>query len=191
MISPLTRNGSQAAAGRTGTRTVRSTANSFDKQVSGLIQNASGRANSTASAKTVASSPKTVASMFDLEYGKIPAAARQVSVAPATAVATTTAAPAAQSAANVQTASLASSGVSSIAQSAFDQLTSALRAAGIDPSSLNITAHDDSVYYPGGGWTNHLITLTAGGHTENFGAELTAANPNVAVTEIKHLLSMG
>ena len=81
--------------------------------------------------------------------------------------------------------------ISSVTLDGLNQLVAALRAAGIDPNSLNMVAHDDPVYFPGTSWTNTEITLTANGHTENFGANLIVLNPNVAVTEIKHLLALG
>ncbi len=71
-------------------------------------------------------------------------------------------------------------------------LAQALQAAGIDPGSLGMVAHDDTVGYPGGGaWVNHLITLQAGSHVENFSADLMMKSPNVTVNEIKRLIAMG
>ena len=53
-----------------------------------------------------------------------------------------------------------------------------------------MSAHDDNVIYPGGGYTNHLISLTANGHDTNIDANLMMMNPNVAVTEIKRLFTI-
>lgn len=74
---------------------------------------------------------------------------------------------------------------------ALSVLDSALQSAGIDPNSLGMVAHDDIAAFPGGSWVNHLITLTAGGHVESFSTDLMMLNPNVAVTEIKHLIGVG
>ena len=75
-------------------------------------------------------------------------------------------------------------------QSAMNILASALQAAGISPQWLNMSAHDDYVTYPGGGYTNHQISLTANGHDTNIDANLMMMNPNVAVTEIKRLFTI-
>lgn len=76
-------------------------------------------------------------------------------------------------------------------QSAIAQLADALQAAGIDPNQLSMVAHDDVAGFPGGSYTNQLITLKANGNVEHFSAKLIPINPNVAVTEIKRLLGMG
>jgi hypothetical protein len=74
----------------------------------------------------------------------------------------------------------------------LDALKAALSNAGIDPESLDITAHDDPVLFPGGGWTNRLLTVTTvGGATETFMADLVAKTPHVAAVEIQSLLARG
>jgi hypothetical protein len=76
-------------------------------------------------------------------------------------------------------------------QAAMGVLSDALQAAGINPQSLNMYAHDDYVSYPVGvGYMNHLISLTANGHDTNIDANLMMINPNVAVTEIERLMTM-
>jgi len=75
----------------------------------------------------------------------------------------------------------------------MDRLVEALRAAGIEPASLNMFAHDTVANYPGasGSYVNRVITVQAGSRVENFMADLTATNPEVAALEIKNLLAMG
>ncbi len=53
-----------------------------------------------------------------------------------------------------------------------------------------MVAHDDAVGYPGGaGWVNHLITVTAGGRSENIDIGLMDINPDVAAMDIKRMLA--
>ena len=74
----------------------------------------------------------------------------------------------------------------------MDALKDALVSAGINPDSLDMVSHDVDVWYPSGGWTNHLITVTtATGQSENFTAELVAKRPDVTAVEIQNLLAMG
>jgi hypothetical protein len=70
-----------------------------------------------------------------------------------------------------------------------DTLTAALQRAGINTNSLSIVAHDDTVSYPNSsGWVNHLITVTAGGRSENIDISLMNINPDVAAMDIKRML---
>ncbi len=74
--------------------------------------------------------------------------------------------------------------------SPVDTLTAALQRAGINTASLTMVAHDDAVGYPGGaGWVNHLITVTAGGRSENIDIGLMDINPDVAAMDIKRMLA--
>lgn len=74
--------------------------------------------------------------------------------------------------------------------SPIDTLTAALQRAGVNTASLTMVAHDDAVGYPGGaGWVNHLITVTAGGRSENIDIGLMNINPDVAAMDIKRMLS--
>jgi hypothetical protein len=70
-----------------------------------------------------------------------------------------------------------------------DTLTAALQRAGINTNSLSIVPHDDNVTYPNSsGWVNHLITVTAGGRSENIDIGLMNINPDVAAMDIKRML---
>jgi hypothetical protein len=73
----------------------------------------------------------------------------------------------------------------------LDALTEALKAAGLDPSRLDINVHDEIVDNMGGKWVNHLITVTTpNGRVENFRADLTQKYPKVTVTEIQELMKL-
>lgn len=71
-------------------------------------------------------------------------------------------------------------------------LSNALKALGIDPSQVQMSAHNDTVYYPGDGssWVNHNLTVTANGHTETFDVNLMKLNPNVAAVEAQEDLGL-
>jgi len=68
-------------------------------------------------------------------------------------------------------------------------LEAALLEYGVDARQLGLTYSEETVGYPGGSYTNKLITASFGpGKTENFGADLTLRNPKVAAAEILGLL---
>lgn len=170
MIQPLQRNRPAAALPHTLPAVAKSPAkptflgNLFGNQVSRAIQRVSGTTVRPAGGATPSLTPAATPS---------PASQNSVTAPPVTPFAPP-------------------QGPSSPAtDAALKMLASALEAAGVSASPLNMVAHDDVVGYPGGNYTNHLITLQAGSHTENFMADLVAMNPSVAVTEIKHLLAMG
>ena len=146
----------------------------------------------TAAASTAGKTSTKAATNSTASQKAVTAAAALLSTATsahvATAAATATPAVAADATGNSPKISGA---ISSVTLDGLNKLTAALQAAGIDPNSLSMVAHDDQVYYPGSSWTNYEITLNANGHTESFAANLVVLNPNVAVTEIKHLLALG
>jgi hypothetical protein len=77
-------------------------------------------------------------------------------------------------------------------QTPVDALAAALVSLGIDPQSLKMVAHNDPVAFPGGGWINHLITVTtATGKEETFMADLVGKTPQVAAVEVQELIRMG
>ena len=75
------------------------------------------------------------------------------------------------------------------APSPVDVLTAALTQAGVDTRGMQFQEHTDVVTYPGGSYTNHLITMTAGGKTQDYMADLMMINPHVTVVEIQQLLA--
>ena len=68
-------------------------------------------------------------------------------------------------------------------------LSNKLKAAGVDPDSLGIQYVEEGVFYPGGFYTNKLISANIGGQTESFDAALVLRNPEVTTTEILRFLS--
>lgn len=194
MITPAARTLANRAQTPAITRSSNGRSNIFENQLTSALRNPvsapNGRSSGIVSSSRTASGAATN-----------PAASRQVSVTAPTTVAAQpaivpvnlTGGPAAGAAASTSAASPCAGSPTSgnTTLDAANALSAALRAAGIDPGTLGIVAHDDQVTYPGGSYVNHLLTLKAGSHVENFMADLTLTNPNVAVTEIKHLLSMG
>lgn len=68
-------------------------------------------------------------------------------------------------------------------------LTTALAAAGVDISQIQLTEHVDTETYPGGSYTQDLITMTGpNGVTQTYGTNLMLMNPQITVTEIQHML---
>ena len=64
-------------------------------------------------------------------------------------------------------------------------LGDALRAVGIDPGSLHLSESTDIVSYPGGSYTNHLITANFGKDSqERYSVDLMLRNPRLTVLEI-------
>ena len=55
-------------------------------------------------------------------------------------------------------------------------LTASLKARGVNPDSLGLHYSEEEVFYPGGSYTNKLITGHINGDTENFGAALVLKN---------------
>jgi hypothetical protein len=73
--------------------------------------------------------------------------------------------------------------------SALDLLKEALVQAGVDISEMQFAEHQDLVTYPGGSYTNDLISLQVGSHSHEYTANLVAADPKVTVNEIEQLLA--
>ena len=67
-------------------------------------------------------------------------------------------------------------------------LTNSLRARGVNPDSLGLRYLEEESFYPGGSYTNKLITANIHGETANFGAELVLKNPEITSTEILRFL---
>ncbi len=67
----------------------------------------------------------------------------------------------------------------------LDVLGEALRAVGIDPEALHLSESTDTVSYPGGTYTNHLIAANFGdGSQERYSVDLMLRNPRLTVLEI-------
>jgi len=141
----------------------------------------SGR-NSATPARGAESGSASAATAFIVNYN---AAARP-------AASNTAAGGTAQSSAPADATSADSGSDGSSATTALDAavsaLNTALQKAGIDPSRVKINAHDDEVWYPGGSYTNDLLTVTANGKSYDFDASLTLEAPNVTVTDVQHAL---
>lgn len=213
MIAPINRTNSTGIAVRAGIRGQEPPQKSFSSHIQGRLSasilSSAGRSGSTAvrsapqvsSATTLAQRQEFVTTTAATGTAKAPTTGSTNTNTPGALFSNAAwvsqgvplaAAPVAETPVPVAEAHSATTEVGpGFTQKVMNQLAGALTAAGIDPSGLNMTAHDDQAYYPTGSWTNHLITLTANGHTESFMADLTNLNPNVAVTEIKRLMTMG
>ena len=71
----------------------------------------------------------------------------------------------------------------------IDMLTAALNKAGVDTKGMKLSERWDYVAYPGGGYTNHLITVESGGKSEQIMANLMMMDPRVAVVDIQHMMA--
>ena len=67
----------------------------------------------------------------------------------------------------------------------MQKLLDTLRALGMSTAGLTISYNEEAVGYPGGSYMNRLITVTSGGKTEQFSAELTERNPLVTAYEMQ------
>lgn len=68
---------------------------------------------------------------------------------------------------------------------ALDVLRAALRKANIEPSGLNLYYEEIPVYYPGGSYVNHFVTLElASGRKESYDVNLMLKNPWLTAFEI-------
>ena len=94
-------------------------------------------------------------------------------VTPAVATANSTSVPAAT------TGRLEASGTG------MQKLLDTMASLGMSTSGLNITYSEDFIGYPGGGYMNKQINVTAGGKTERFSADLTDRNPFVTAYELQ------
>jgi hypothetical protein len=65
------------------------------------------------------------------------------------------------------------------------RLRATLQALGINTAGLHITYSEDTVGYPCGSYVNRLITVSNGGKTESFSADLTERNPLVTAYEMQ------
>ena len=122
---------------------------------------------------------------FIVNYGSsAPASTPESAAAGAAAVQTSPASGATEKSAAVTPAAAAS-------QDPISRLGEALKSAGLDPAAFGITAHEDTVWYPGGTYMNRMLTVSLpNGRTENFDTNLTNLRPDVTVIEIQRLLSM-
>jgi hypothetical protein len=72
---------------------------------------------------------------------------------------------------------------------ALSAVRSALEAAGIGNSQVQLSYREELVWYPGGSWINHYVTATASdGRTMDFSAKLAERSPHVTATEIDSYL---
>ena len=78
---------------------------------------------------------------------------------------------------------------SDLGQDSLAALSKALRAKGIEPAGLGFQYSEQEVYYPGGSYTNKLITANLNGQAEGFGAALVLKNPELAASEVIRFLS--
>lgn len=67
----------------------------------------------------------------------------------------------------------------------MQKLLDTMASLGMSTSGLNITYSEDFIGYPGGGYMNKMINVTAGGKTEHFSADLTDKNPFVTAYELQ------
>jgi hypothetical protein len=67
----------------------------------------------------------------------------------------------------------------------MQKLLETLSALGMSTSGLNISYNEEAVGYPGGSYMNRQISVTSGGKTEQFSAELTEKNPLVTAYEMQ------
>ena len=67
------------------------------------------------------------------------------------------------------------------------KLLEAMEAAGVPANGLDFSYAEDLVAYPGGGYTNKLITVRCGDANEQFCAVMTEKNPMVTALEIGRL----
>ncbi len=75
-------------------------------------------------------------------------------------------------------------------QAALEVLGNELRSQGIDPSMLNISYAETPVYYPGGYYTNRLITLELGnGQKECYDVNLMLKNPWLTALEMRRFMA--
>ena len=65
------------------------------------------------------------------------------------------------------------------------KLLDTLAALGMSTAGLNISYSEAAVGYPGGSYMNRQISVTSGGKTEQFSAELTERNPLVTAYEMQ------
>ena len=65
------------------------------------------------------------------------------------------------------------------------KLLDTLTALGMSTAGLNISYSEEAVGYPGGSYMNRQISVTSGGKTEQFSAELTERNPLVTAYEMQ------
>lgn len=75
-------------------------------------------------------------------------------------------------------------------EAAIEVLGNELRSQGIDPSMLNISYAETPVYYPGGYYTNRLITLELGnGQKECYDVNLMLKNPWLTALEMRRFMA--
>jgi hypothetical protein len=67
----------------------------------------------------------------------------------------------------------------------MQKLLDTLSALGMSTSGLNISYSEEAVGYPGGSYMNRQISVTSGGKTEQFSADLTERNPLVTAYEMQ------
>lgn len=67
----------------------------------------------------------------------------------------------------------------------MQKLLDTLASLGMSTAGLNFSYSEDTVGYPGGSYMNRLISVTSGGKTEQFSADLTERNPLVTAYEMQ------
>ena len=67
----------------------------------------------------------------------------------------------------------------------MQKLLATLSALGMSTAGLNISYNEEAVGYPGGSYMNRQISVTSGGKTEQFSADLTEKNPLVTAYEMQ------
>lgn len=70
------------------------------------------------------------------------------------------------------------------------KLRATLQALGMNTVGLQISYDEQVVGYPGGSYVNRLITVSNGGKTESFSADLTERNPMVTAYEMQKYFSV-
>ena len=71
------------------------------------------------------------------------------------------------------------------AEPGMQKLLDTLTALGMSTAGLNISYNEEAVGYPGGSYMNRQISVTSGGKTEQFSADLTEINPLVTAYEMQ------
>jgi len=66
-----------------------------------------------------------------------------------------------------------------------EKLLETMKALGMSTSGLSITYSEEAVGYPGGSYMNKQITVSSGGLTEQFSADLTEKSPMVTAYELQ------
>ncbi len=77
----------------------------------------------------------------------------------------------------------------SLAGESKSALSSALLAAGIDPSTVKVSYWEELVWFPGGNWINRSLTVqTPNGQKVDFDAAATLRTPAVTVNTVQQMM---